>query len=103
MAKLRQWICACAVLAGLLFLFLFIHGHRFSERQNVHERSILKHRTAEALHVLYDNNEVRNVLTFSPTEFIAARNNLSRLLNAKQQELGRLQCEVTYSLLYFII
>ena len=92
MAKLRQWIalCGCTVLAVVIFIFFFHHGNEFSYsvRKDIHVKSIARQTSIKAM------DAASSVQFASLKDFIETRNNLSRLLNAKQQELGKLQCEV---------
>lgn len=99
MAKLRQWIALCgfSVLGCVVFVsFLYARTSTNmsigTSEDNIQARSILKQMDIKPVpRINYRNLDIK---TPEIKEFIEARNNISRLLNLKQQELGRLQCEI---------
>ena len=96
MAKLRQWIALCSFSVFGCFVFIFFFYSKTN--RNIAAMSIKD--GARAVVGLADaklSNTVSRIHTVNTPEIkelIEARNNISRLLNLKQQELGRLQCEV---------
>ena len=92
-------LCSFTVLGCFVFVFFFYSKtnrdiSNFSIEDNLQARSIVKQTDVKP--VTRINYRDLNVNTSEIKEFIEARNNISRLLNLKQQELGRLQCEVRF-------
>ena len=100
MAKLRQWIALCSFsVVGCVVFVLFFYTRKEPVSSvlladDIQSRSYA--RNVEMKPVSHINYKQLNAKTLEIQEFIEARNNLSKLLNIKQQELGRLQCEVSY-------
>lgn len=98
MAKLRQWIALCSFsVVGCVVFVLFFYTRKEPVSSvlladDIQSRSYA--RNVEMKPVSHINYKQLNAKTLEIQEFIEARNNLSKLLNIKQQELGRLQCEL---------